>query len=29
LRASQQGSVPTVMNARNDAEFQADTGGIY
>jgi penicillin-binding protein 1A len=29
LRPSQQGSVPTVMNARNDAEFQADTGGIY
>jgi penicillin-binding protein 1A len=29
LRASQQGSVPTVNNASNDAEFQADTGGIY
>jgi penicillin-binding protein 1A len=29
LRASQQGSIPTVNNASNDAEFQADTGGIY
>jgi penicillin-binding protein 1A len=29
LRPSQRGSIPVVNDARNDAEFAADTGGIY
>ena len=29
LRPSQRGNIPVVNDARNDAEFAADTGGIY